>query len=144
MLPHDSVVGDRACHILMKGIISRIMSARVSTLEKFHPPKFCHFPKHFFGSKGILRSFRAECYEPPYGWLHYDVGADAAYCHLCLSAEVEEKFLASTKQDPLFISWRCTNWNDAKASFNKHIDSACNKEAVQVATLPQATRDVGE
>ena len=71
--------------------------------SKFHPPSMYKFPTRKFGSKGEKRSFRAEWCKK-YDWLHYDKIADAAFCHLCLTAEKERKFLASTKRDPAFIS----------------------------------------
>ena len=46
-----------------------------------------------FGSKGEKRSFRADWCEK-YDWLHYDRVADAAFCHLCMTAERKNKFLA--------------------------------------------------
>ena len=65
------------------------------------------------GSKGAeKRSFRAE-WCAKYDWLHYDRVADAAFCHLCMTAEHEKNFLASTKRDPAFISRGYTNWKDA-------------------------------
>ena len=49
------------------------------------------------------------------------------------ACQQEHKLPASTKQDPAFISQGYTDWKDAKAAFNKHTDSACHEEAVQVA-----------
>ena len=66
---------------------------------KFHPPKSFKFPLCSFGSKGEKWSFRAEwCSQ--YNWLHYDSVADGVFCHVCLTAEFEKLFLASTKRDP--------------------------------------------
>ena len=69
-----------------------------------NPSKNFMFPKRKFGVQGKdQRSFRSEwCVS--YTWLHYDATSDAAFCHLCMTAEFEKKFLASTKRDPAFIS----------------------------------------
>ncbi len=61
------------------------------------------FPKREFGSKKEKRSFRAEWCDK-YPWLHYDVKHDVALCHLCMRADHEKKFLASTKRDAAFLS----------------------------------------
>ena len=60
---------------------------------KFHPSKKYTFPVRMFGSKREKRSFRADWCEK-YDWLRYDRVADAAFCHLCVTAEREKKFLA--------------------------------------------------
>ena len=39
--------------------------------------------------------------------------------------------MASTKQDPAFISGGYTNWKDATTAFNSHLASRCHKEAVE-------------
>ena len=66
--------------------------------EKFQPPKSFKFPKRSFGSQGKdRRSFRGEWCDT-YHWLHYDVSSDSAFCHVCMVAEFEKKFLASTKR----------------------------------------------
>ena len=78
-------------------------------VDKFHPPKTFRFPRREFGSKGETRSLKAECCEK-FDWLHYDASADATFCHVCMSAELEKKFLASTKRDHAFISKGFTNW----------------------------------
>ena len=44
---------------------------------------------------------------------YYNVSADAAFCYLCLTAELETKFKASTKREVTFISKEYTNWKDA-------------------------------
>ena len=71
------------------------------------------FPKRSFGSQGKdRRSFRGEWCDT-YHWLHYDVSSDSAFCHVCMVAEFERKFLASTKRDPAFISAGFTYWKEA-------------------------------
>ena len=110
---------------------------------KFHPSKNYAFPARKFGSKEEKRSFRAEWCEK-YDWLHYDRGSDAAFCHLCLTAEHEKRFLASTKRDPAFITRGYTNWRDATKAFSSHLRSRCHKEAVAARELPKQTGDVGE
>ena len=81
---------------------------------KFHPSKSLAFPARKFDprERSNVSSFRAE-WCAKYDWLHYDRVADAAFCHLCMTAEQEKKFLASTKRDPAFISRGYTNWKDA-------------------------------
>ncbi|XP_062523370.1 zinc finger MYM-type protein 1-like [Corticium candelabrum] len=113
-------------------------------VDKFHPPKTFRFPRRKFGSKGETRSFKAEWCEK-FDWLHYDASADAAFCHVCMSAELEKKFLASTKKDHAFISKGFTNWKEATIAFKKHLASACHREAVSgIQDLPKHVHDVGE
>jgi len=71
---------------------------------KFHPRKTFKFPKRSFAAvKKVERSFKARwCAD--FQWLHYDVKSDSAFCHLCLTAEVEKKLLASMKNDPAFLT----------------------------------------
>lgn len=111
---------------------------------KFHPPKDFQFPKRKFGSKGEERSFRAEwCTKFP--WLHYDSSKDIALCHVCMRAEFEKKFLASTKRDVAFLTKGFTYWKEATSSFTKHQASSCHKEAiVAIEVLPEQVKDVGE
>ena len=111
--------------------------------NKFHPPKSLLLPKRSFGSKNEKRSYRPEWCEK-YSWLHYDVGTDAVFCYICMKAEREEKYKASTKRDPAFISKGFTNWKDATVAFNRHLKSDCHKEAVEIHELPKKTGDIGE
>ena len=61
---------------------------------KFHPPKSFRFPKRKFGTK-TERLFRAEwcggAKDDHYPWLHYDIGTNSAFCHLCMTAAYEGK-----------------------------------------------------
>ena len=123
--------------------MSEIENQSVGIPAKFHPSKNGKFPARKFGSKGEKRSFRAEWCEK-YDWLHYDRVADAAFCHLCLTAEHEKKFLASTKRDQAFITRGYTNWRDATKAFISHLGSRCYKEAMATRELPKQTGDVGE
>ena len=51
---------------------------------KFHPNQGLSFPKCTFGK--AVRSFREErCQSFP--WLHYNTGKNAAFWHLCLTAD---------------------------------------------------------
>ena len=125
--------------------VRKMESAAGSSLsslpEKFHPPKTYAFPKRKFGSKGEERSCRAAWFDK-YDWLHYDATADSVFCHLCMSAEFEKRFLASTKRDPAFISKGFTYWKDGTSAFNKHLASGCHREAV--AAMQVAVGDIGE
>lgn len=113
-------------------------------VDKLHPPKTFKFPHRKFGSQGATRTFRAEWCEK-FDWLHYDAPADAAFCHVCMCAELEKKFLASTKRDVAFISNGFTNWKEATIAFKKHLSSACHREAVfGIQDLPKHVHDVGE
>ena len=99
--------------------------------EKFHPPSTYKFPKHKFGNTVITeRSFQSRWCDT-YKWLHYDKVNDAAFCHLCMSAEKERKFLSSHRREPTFISNGFTNWKEANKGFSKHQSSACHKEAIE-------------
>ena len=66
--------------------------------ERFCPRKDFAFPKRKFGEKKGKKVFTAEWCKK-YLWLHYDVKRDATLRHLCMRAEHEHKFLASTKRD---------------------------------------------
>ena len=89
--------------------------------EKFQPPNSFKFPKRSFGSQGKdRRSFRGERCDT-YHWLHYDVSSDSAFCHACMVAEFEKKFLASTKRDPAFISARFTYWKEAVTASSGYV-----------------------
>ena len=92
------------------------------------------------------RSFRAEwCEDDRYPWLHYDVGSDSAFCHLCMIAAYEGKLLASTKKDPAFLTKGFTYWKEATTAFKKHEASQCHKEANEaIILLPQQVGDIGE
>ena len=73
-----------------------------------------------------------------YPWLHYDFEKDAAFCHLCMKASVEGKFLTSSKRDPAFISKGFTYWKEDISAFKKHQISATHREATEaVVTLPK-------
>ena len=87
--------------------------------DNFHPTKAFSFPKRRFGSKGEERSFHAEWCNA-FSWLHYDVGQDTVFCHLCMRCEAEKKFIASTKRDPAFISKGSTYWKERPKAFKKH------------------------
>jgi len=77
---------------------------------KFHPSKTFKFLKRPFGAaKKVERSFKA-CWCEDFQWLHYDVKSDSAFCHLCLTAEVDKKLLASMKKDPAFLTKGFTYW----------------------------------
>ena len=59
-----------------------------------------------------LRSFRAEWCDK-YKWLHYEaVSLDSTFCHACMVAEFEKKFLASTKRDTAFTSTEFVEGNE--------------------------------
>ena len=111
-------------YFLTPGVSYVTMSDLTSSLaqvyhppEKFQPSKSFKFPKRIFGSQGKdHRSFRAEWCDK-YKWLHYEVSSDSAFCHVCMVAEFEKKFLASTKRDPAFISTGFTYWKEAISAF---------------------------
>ena len=107
-------------------------STRIDEIpEKFHPPSTYKFPKCKFGNTVITeRSFQSRWCDT-YKWLHYDKVNDAAFCHLCMSAEKERKFLSSHRREPTFISNGFTNWKEANKGFSKHQSSACHKEAIE-------------
>ena len=115
--------------------------------EKFHPFMQIAIPKRVFGSaKKAERSFRADwCLRYP-AWLHYDATNNSAFCHVCLKADKEGKFLSSTKRDPAFVSKGYIYWRDATSAF-QNINKAmhCHREANEVViVLPKVSTDVGE
>ena len=70
-----------------------------------------------------------------YCWLRYDVLQDSALCHVCMTAEFEKKYLASTKRDPAFITTRYTYWKEAVTAFKRHANSACHREAIEASCV---------
>ncbi len=112
--------------------------------DQFRPKKGFGFPKREFGSKKEKRSFRAEWCEK-YPWLHYDVKRDVALCYICMKAEHERKFLASTKRDASFLTKGFTYWKEATTAFQKHQLSQCHREANEaIVVSPKQIGDVGE
>jgi len=114
---------------------------------KFHPPnppKSFKFPKRSFGSQGKdCQSFHAEWCDT-YDWLYYNASSDSAFCHVCMMAEFEKKFLASNKRDPAFIIAGYTYWKEVIYAFKRHMNSACNQEATEaVVVLPRQVQDIG-
>ena len=91
------------------------------------------------------RSFRADWCEK-YPWLHYDVYNDSAFCHLCVIADRQGKFLASTKHNAAFISRGFTYWKEATTAFSEHQASDCHKEANEALILlpVQVQGDIGD
>ena len=66
------------------------------------------------------------------------------FCHTCATAQQEGK-LKSYNKDDSFLSRGFMNWKDATASFRKHEQSKCHKDAVQVMiVLPKTTRNIGD
>jgi len=103
--------------------------------EKFHPPSTYKFPKRKFGSTVITeRSFQSHwCVACK--WLHYDKATDAAFCHVCMRAQREKKFLSSHRREPAFITKGFTNWKEANKGFSKHQSSDCHKETIEAVCL---------
>ena len=119
-------------------------SRGVDLPEKFHPHKLFIFPKRKFGKKGDERSFRREWCDQ-YPWLHYDTKNDAAFCHLCMTAAHQGKFLGSKKRDPAFITKGYTYWKEATTAFKKHQASECHREANEAIVLhPKEIRPIDE
>ena len=70
---------------------------------------------------------------------------DAAFCFLCMQCEEQNKFLASTKREPAFISRGFTHLKESTSAFRKHAASDCHREAVEALVVPtSSTKDVGE
>ena len=61
-----------------------------------------------------------------------------------MKAELGNKFLASTKRDPAFISKGFKNWKNATIAFNAHLRSDCHKEGCEILELRSTTNDVAE
>ena len=64
-------------------------------------------------------------------WLHYNEALDVAFCHLCGKADQEEK-LSSSMKDQAFLSKGFSNWKDGTESFQRHQESKCHQDALQV------------
>ena len=69
---------------------------------KFQPPqRALNYQKEALAHKEkIVDLFVQTRITPLYHWLHYNASSDSAFCHVCMVAEFEKKFLASTKRDP--------------------------------------------
>ena len=62
-----------------------------------------------------------------------------------MTAELEGKFLISTRREPSFVSLGFSNWKVATTAFRKHQASECHKEATEaLVALPKQVCDVGE
>lgn len=117
-----------------------IMAASTSSeLDEPHQPRTYSFPKRSFGQKNVVyRAFQAKWFDS-YSWLHYDEGKDLAFCFLCMKAQ---NSLKEKCTDNAFISRGFSNWKDALASFRKHEESKCHKEAVdRVLVIPSTCKD---
>ena len=75
-----------------------------------------------------------------YKWLHYDIVADAAFCHLCMRAQRERKLLSSHRRarESAFITSGFTDWKEANKGVSKHKSSECHKEAIETLCLSPA------
>ena len=81
-------------------------STRIDEIpEKFHPPSTYKFPKRKFGNTVITeRSFQSHWCDT-YKWLHYDKVNDAAFCHLCMSAEKKKVSKQSQARTYFHFQW---------------------------------------
>ena len=67
------------------------------------------------------------------------------FCHLCKQAATEKKLMASKCVDEAFTSRGFSNWKDATASFARHEQSKCHKEATHaIVTVPSCYKDCAE
>ena len=83
-----------------------------------------------------MRSFRAE-------WCEKTAGSIIQCSILLHMYEGKlDKFLASTKRDPLSKGFK--NWKDATIAFNAHLRSDCHKEGCEILELRSTTNDVAE
>ena len=110
-----------------------------------HQPRTFAFPKRSFGKKTVVwRAFQAKWFDS-YSWLHYDEANDIMFCHLCKQAATEKKLMASKCADEAFTSRGFSNWKDATASFARHEQSKCHKEATHaIVTVPSCYKDCAE
>ena len=108
-----------------------------------HQPKQFVFPKRSFGKKSIEeRTFRAAWFDK-WSWLHYNETDDYVLCHVCATAFQKGKLKESAAD--AFVSKGFTNWKDATVAFQRHQQTKCHKDAVDiVVTIPSTTKDVGE
>ena len=97
------------------------------------------FHKRNFGKSQPALLFLPERFKM-FLWLHYNESTDLAFCFDCMTT-AEKHF---SKRDEAFITRGYTNWKNATSAFNKHEDSACNKQVVTLSLLPQQCRDIGE
>ena len=133
----------KRCHLALQNTENMASSSRSAAdrklPEKFHPGKSFNFRKRTFDKKNEERSFRAEWCEK-YPWLHYNIESDSAFCHLCMTADYESKFLASTKRDAAFISRGFTYWKEATTAFAKHQASVTGRRVKLSFCFPSRSR----
>ena len=61
--------------------------------EHLNQPMHFKFPQWQFEKKKIVkRSFQSQCFNK-WQWLHYDETQDLAFCHVCATAGIQEKWL---------------------------------------------------
>jgi len=108
-----------------------------------HQPRKYNFPRHSFGRKGELRSFKAAWFDN-WSWLDYQEVNDSVLCYYCSCAS-SRNLLAKglySKQEETFVTKGFMNWKDACASFWKHKSSNYHIDAVKAITKPWV--NVGE
>ena len=102
-------------------------------LVKFHPQRTSNCQRETLVHKGKISDlFVRSGVSITYCWVNFDVSQDLALCHVCMTAEFE-KYLASTKRDPAFITTGYTYWKEAVTAFKRHANSTCHREAIEAS-----------
>ena len=108
------------------------------------PPQQPHIRINLVPLPFKAMAFQAKWFDS-YSWLHYDEANDVVFCHLCKQAATEKKLMASKCADEAFTSRGFSNWKDATASFARHEQSKCHKEATHaIVTVPSCYKDCAE
>lgn len=74
----------------------------------------------------------------------YNVNNDAAFCNIWMPSQNENKFLASTKRNPAFITKGFSSRKNGPRAFMKHQGCDCLREGMESLVLPRLVRDVCE
>jgi hypothetical protein len=108
--------------------------------ENPHQPQLS-FPQRTFGKQ--QRAFCSSWYSK-YPWLHYQEADDSVFCFYCLVAYKRGVVLpALTKNwDDKFTRIGFTNWKKALTKFEKHQNSVCHRDALDMVVRER--QNVGE
>ena len=103
-----------------------------------------HFPEKLFTNQ--YRSFNPDWFKR-FGWLHYDISKDAAFCFVCIKA-LSKGQISTGNVESAFVKTGFRNWKEAlekDRGLLKHQQSSAHNHAVQrYVNAPVENHDVGE
>lgn len=112
--------------------------------DKPHQLRNIQFPLRCFGAaKPTYHSFQAGWFDK-LSWLHWNVGSESTFCHLCVKASRAGLFLTKSAETA-FISSGFQSRKEAMRVMDRHETSLCHREAVEkLITIPATTTPVDE